>query len=155
MQKAWHSPFKPWYPPTHSPNWSPYCISSKNQLREFDNRSKHFLFSEHFINSHNHFLGNIWILLGENWCWSLSGVNGLRYSKFQESSTFIFLFLPSSVVRRPPTTSSAIVKILFALTSTFFRCSSHYTVNIHEESTKEINFEWVSGNRMKGHFCIL
>ena len=27
----------------------------KNKLREFDNRSKHFLFSDHFFNSHNHF----------------------------------------------------------------------------------------------------
>ena len=48
------------------------------------------------------FLGNIWILLGENWCWSLLGLKGLRYSKFQGSSTFIFLFLPSPVVRLDP-----------------------------------------------------
>ena len=27
----------------------------KNELREFDNRSKHFLFTDHFLNSHNHF----------------------------------------------------------------------------------------------------
>ena len=98
------------------------------------------------------FLGNIWISLGQNWCWSLLGLKRLRYSKFQDVFRFRFLFLPSPVVRGPQTTSSAIMKILFAFTSTFFRCSSQNTVNIHEESTREINFEWVSGNRMKSSF---
>ena len=42
------------YPLTNSSNWSPY-ISLKNKFREFDNRSKHLLYSDHFINSHNHF----------------------------------------------------------------------------------------------------
>ena len=40
------------YPHTNSPNWSLY-ISLKNELREFDKRSKHFLVGDHFINSHN------------------------------------------------------------------------------------------------------
>ena len=31
----------------------------------FGSRSKHFLLGDHFINSHNNSLGNIWILLGE------------------------------------------------------------------------------------------
>ena len=39
-------PFKPQYQHTNSPNWSLY-ISLKNELREFDKRSKHFLFSDH------------------------------------------------------------------------------------------------------------
>ena len=46
--------FKPWYPLKNSPNWSPY-ISLKNKLREFDNRSRLYSFSGHFVNSHNHF----------------------------------------------------------------------------------------------------
>ena len=40
------------HPHTNSPNWSLY-ISLKNVLREFDKRSKHFLLSDHFVNSHN------------------------------------------------------------------------------------------------------
>ena len=42
----------PQYPHTNSPNWSLY-ISLKNELREFDNRSRHFLLGDQFINSHN------------------------------------------------------------------------------------------------------
>ena len=45
-------PFKPQYPQANSPNWSLY-ISLKNKLREFDKRSKYFLFGDHLINSHN------------------------------------------------------------------------------------------------------
>ena len=45
-------PFKPQYPLANSPNWSLY-ISLKNKLREFEKRSKHFLFGDHFINSYN------------------------------------------------------------------------------------------------------
>ena len=44
-------PCKPQYPETNSPNWSLY-ISLKNVFREFDERSKQFLF-DHFYNSHN------------------------------------------------------------------------------------------------------
>ena len=44
--------FKPQYPHTNSPNWSLY-ISLKNELREFDKRSKYFLLGDHFPNSHN------------------------------------------------------------------------------------------------------
>ena len=29
------------------------------------------------INSHNLSVDNVWILLGENWCWSLLGLKGL------------------------------------------------------------------------------
>ena len=37
---------------TNSPNWSLYILL-KNVLREFDKRSRHFLFGDHFNNSHN------------------------------------------------------------------------------------------------------
>ena len=48
-------------------------------MREFDSRSKHFLFSNHFINSHNliSWQGVNKLLLGENWCWSPLGLKGL------------------------------------------------------------------------------
>ena len=42
----------PLSPHTNSPNWSLY-IFVKNKLREFDNRSRHFLCGDHFINSHD------------------------------------------------------------------------------------------------------
>ena len=48
-----------------------------NELREFDKRSKYFLLGDHFINSHNLSLDIVWILLGENLCWSLLGLKGL------------------------------------------------------------------------------
>ena len=44
--------FKPQYPHTNSPNWSLH-ISLKNELWEFDKRSKYFLLGDHLINSHN------------------------------------------------------------------------------------------------------
>ena len=56
----------------NSPNWSPY-ISLKNLLREFDKRSLVIISSTLITIS----LGNIWILLGENWCWSILGLKGL------------------------------------------------------------------------------
>ena len=46
--------FKPQYTQINSPNLSLY-ISLKNELREFDQRSNHFLLGDHFINSHNFF----------------------------------------------------------------------------------------------------
>ena len=60
----------------NSPNWSLY-ISFKNELREFVKRSWHFYLGNHFINSHNLSIDNVWILLGENWSWSLLGLKGL------------------------------------------------------------------------------
>ena len=42
---------KPQCPHTNSPNLSLY-ISLKNELREFDKRSRYFLSCDHFINSH-------------------------------------------------------------------------------------------------------
>ena len=45
---------KPQYPDTNSPVWSPYILL-KNELREFDKRSEHFPFGDHFIDSHNLF----------------------------------------------------------------------------------------------------
>ena len=66
----------PFKPQASSPNWSPY-ISLKNELREFDKRSRHFFLGDHFINSHNFSVDSVWILLGENWSWSLLGLKGL------------------------------------------------------------------------------
>ena len=71
------NPFKSQYQHTNSPNWSPY-ISFKNQLREFNNRSRYFLFGDHLLILITVSLDNYWILLGENWCWSLSGLKGLN-----------------------------------------------------------------------------
>ena len=70
------NPLRVNYPHTSSPNWSPY-ISLKNKFREFDKRSRHFYLGDHFINSHNLSVDNVWILLGENWSWSLLGLKGL------------------------------------------------------------------------------
>ena len=36
------------------------------ELREFDKRSKRVCLGDHFINSHNLSVDNVWILLGEN-----------------------------------------------------------------------------------------
>ena len=47
-------PLKPQYPHTNSPNRSLY-IFLKNVLREFDKRSRHFLFGDRCINSCNLF----------------------------------------------------------------------------------------------------
>ena len=69
-------PFKPQYLHTNSPNWSLY-ISLKNELREFVKRSRHFYLGDHFINSHNLSVDNVWILLEENWSWSLLGLKEL------------------------------------------------------------------------------
>ena len=57
---------------TNFPPSSPY-ISLKSYLREFDEKLKHFFFGDHFTNSQNLSLDYEWILLGENWCWSLLG----------------------------------------------------------------------------------
>ena len=45
----------------------------KNKLREFDKRSKIFLFVIIWLILIDFALDNLWILLGENWCWSLLG----------------------------------------------------------------------------------
>ena len=45
-------PFKSQYLHKNSSNWCPF-ISLKNELGEFDKRSRHFLFGDQFINSHN------------------------------------------------------------------------------------------------------
>ena len=40
-----------------------------------------FLAGDHFINSHNVLSDDEWILLEENWCWSLSGRKGLNCNR--------------------------------------------------------------------------
>lgn len=57
------------YRQINSPDLSPY-VSLKNWLGEIDKRSKHFLFDDHFDDSHNLSLADVLILLGVNWCWS-------------------------------------------------------------------------------------
>ena len=76
FKKPTPQPFKPQYLHTNSPNWFLY-ISLKNELREFVKRSRYFYLGDHFIKSHNLFVDNVWILLGENWSWSLLGLTGL------------------------------------------------------------------------------
>ena len=68
-------PCKVQYPDTNSPHWSPY-IFFQNPLKEFDKRSKHFPFGDHFKYSHHLFLDYVLILLGGNGCWSLLGRRG-------------------------------------------------------------------------------
>ena len=43
------------YSDTNSPYWFP-CFSLKNQLREFDKKSEHFLYVSHFLHFHHLFL---------------------------------------------------------------------------------------------------
>ena len=52
-------------------------ISFKNELREFDLRSKHFSLVIILWILITSSLDNVWISLGENWCWSLLGLKGL------------------------------------------------------------------------------
>ena len=69
---------KPQYPHTNSANWSLY-ISLKNKFRKFNKRSKivNDLFVINLLILLDFALDNQWILLGENWCWSLLGLKGL------------------------------------------------------------------------------
>ena len=66
----------PQYLHTNSQDWSPY-ISFKNYLREFNKRSKIDLFVVNLLILIDFALNNLWISLGENWCWSLLGLKGL------------------------------------------------------------------------------
>ena len=75
-----HQTFNPLSPdicPTNSPNWSPY-ISLKNELREFDKRSKIFLFKIILSILVDFALDNLWLSVGENWFWTLLGHKGLK-----------------------------------------------------------------------------
>ena len=49
-----------------------YTLNSpwRIRVREFDNRSKHFPFADHFFNSHTFSLGFMLIVLEENCIWS-------------------------------------------------------------------------------------
>ena len=48
-------------------------------MREFNKRSRHFLFGDHLLILITVSLDNLWISLGENCCWSLLGLKGLKY----------------------------------------------------------------------------
>ena len=62
---------------TNSPNLPPY-ISLKKLLREFYKRSCIFTFVIIFSILIIISLDNVWISLGENWCWSPLGLKGLK-----------------------------------------------------------------------------
>ena len=72
------------YTHTNSQNWSTYN-SLKNELREFDKRSKHFLFGDHFNNSHNliFWLCRDIVRRKYYWCWSLLGLK--RVNKLNDN----------------------------------------------------------------------
>ena len=72
-----HQPFKPQYPNTNSPDWSP-CISVKNWLREFVCWSKLFLSVLISLIFTTFSLDDVLIMLRESWLWSLLGRKGLR-----------------------------------------------------------------------------
>ena len=97
------------------------------------------------------FLGNRWISLGQNWCWSLLGLKGLRYSKFQDVFRFRFLFLPSPVVHKQRHQLSWKYYLLLPALS-FIALLAILLIFMKSVQIKEINFEWVSGNRMKSSF---
>ena len=63
----------------------------KELVERFDDRSGHFLSGDHFINSHNVSLDNVWILLGENWSWSLLGLKGLIRTLLNADNGHFFL----------------------------------------------------------------
>ena len=75
---------KPQYPDTNSPVCSPY-IFLKNELREFDKRSKHFPFGDHFIDSHDLFYLLCIDIVGRKlmlvtlWTWTLYAIPGKIY----------------------------------------------------------------------------
>ena len=49
------------------------------------------------------FLDNVWILLGENWCWSLLGLKGLKVLVISFTLTVIlFPLRPVSLVHKNP-----------------------------------------------------
>ena len=53
----------------------PWWMSRENLMIFY--RSRHFLLGDHFINSHQLSLDNVWILSGEKWSWSLLVLKGL------------------------------------------------------------------------------
>ena len=86
-----------------------------NWLRVYKKRSRHFYLGDCFINSHNLSVDNVWILLGENWSWSLLGLTGLTgytnciftqlsYQKFLSVSPHqwfkrVNMILPSDIIK--------------------------------------------------------
>ena len=54
-----------------------YTFPSQNKLGEIDKRSEILLFVIIWLILIDVALDNLWILLGENWCWSLLGLKGL------------------------------------------------------------------------------
>ena len=71
-------------------------------MREFNVRSRPFLLGDHFINSHNLSLDIVWILLGENWFWSLLGLKGLRFNDSIQLKMQIHVWWPIAITRNLP-----------------------------------------------------
>ena len=83
-----YAPFPPPPPgPWDSREWNvwvfkPQCLHTnspytflKNKLKTTDERSKHFRFHDHYINSYNSFsLADVVMFLRENWCWSIAAL---------------------------------------------------------------------------------
>ena len=63
----------------------------KNKSREFDERSTHFLYVDHFISYLTFHLCDVWRLLGEKWCWSLLGLEGMGFSFYGNSLEIVLL----------------------------------------------------------------
>ena len=69
-------PFKPQYPHTNSPHWYSY-ISLKISWESLIKDRRIFSLVVIWLILITISLDNVWILLGENWCWSLLGLKGL------------------------------------------------------------------------------
>ena len=78
------SPFKPQYPHTNSPDWSP-CISFKNSWENLVHNQSIFPLVINLVILINFTLDDLLMLLGEHWCWSLLGPKGLREVVIQDS----------------------------------------------------------------------
>ena len=88
--QPWQSPFKRQYLHADSPNWSLY-ISLLNPLREFDKRSEHFSFVIILLTLITFSIDDVLILFGENWGWSLLGLNPLGPNFKMQMFSFVFL----------------------------------------------------------------
>ena len=69
--------FKPQYPHTNSPDWSSYISLEISWESLIKDQSIFPLVIIWLIILLTISLDNVWILLGENWCWSLLGLKGL------------------------------------------------------------------------------
>ena len=73
--------FKPQYPCTISVDWFPSFFLITRYLREFDKRSKHFFFDDHFFSNPHNLFYDVWILWGEFFS-SLLGERELQFDYY-------------------------------------------------------------------------